>query len=272
MIASPGGSRELAALRQRAYGPDADIQDDPQALQRLNELEELARQPAVLPTLADADPKDASPSDAASTSVPRVETGVSSGAADAPSAEPLAGSRAVGERSGVGGGPATPAGRRPWWRSGPVWAVAAVSLVLGLVLGSAVMWLASPPVDAPDQTLALVGDSTDRSASWIGSLSSWGVDPSSVSKYESFDTLDVWVGETPQQARCLLLSHMGRIFTSSCAARGLEPLLDLTVSEGLPVHWERPMPAGTVIRFIARTDRVDVWVRHSPDSSSNAVP
>ncbi|MFB7892085.1 hypothetical protein ACFC1I_07800 [Microbacterium sp. NPDC056044] len=33
---------ELAALRERAYGRDADILDDPAALARLNELEELA--------------------------------------------------------------------------------------------------------------------------------------------------------------------------------------------------------------------------------------
>lgn len=43
---------ELTALRRRAYGPDADIQHDPDALRRLRELEEAAqpeRPPAVEP-------------------------------------------------------------------------------------------------------------------------------------------------------------------------------------------------------------------------------
>lgn len=35
--------RELSTLRARAYGPDPDIHDDPAALTRLRELEELAR-------------------------------------------------------------------------------------------------------------------------------------------------------------------------------------------------------------------------------------
>ena len=42
---------ELAALRRRAYGPDADIDGDPQALRRLEELENRAREEyAVAPS------------------------------------------------------------------------------------------------------------------------------------------------------------------------------------------------------------------------------
>ncbi len=44
---------ELAALRRRAYGPDADIDGDPQALLRLEELENRARgEYAVMPSAA----------------------------------------------------------------------------------------------------------------------------------------------------------------------------------------------------------------------------
>lgn len=43
MTLDAAGMRELAALRRRAYGPDADIHDDPDALARLVELERLAR-------------------------------------------------------------------------------------------------------------------------------------------------------------------------------------------------------------------------------------
>src|SRR6476469_2850542 len=46
---SPEGSRELADLRKRAYGPDADIDDDPVALRRLLELEALLHVEAPTP-------------------------------------------------------------------------------------------------------------------------------------------------------------------------------------------------------------------------------
>ncbi len=49
MISSHEGSRELAALRRRAYGPDADIQSDPAAVRRLSELEDLARRVPATP-------------------------------------------------------------------------------------------------------------------------------------------------------------------------------------------------------------------------------
>jgi hypothetical protein len=47
---------ELEALRRRAFGPDADIQDDPEALARLIALEELARPRVAIET---AGPRDA---------------------------------------------------------------------------------------------------------------------------------------------------------------------------------------------------------------------
>ncbi len=161
--------------------------------------------------------------------------------------------------------PPKPRGRL---RRAPVWAIAVASLVIGLVVGGAAVSLAERPMsDPPDQTLALRGDSTDLSVAWISNLASWGVQPSSVTTYKPFDTVDVWVGETSLGARCLLLSHRARIFTASCANEGLDPVLDLTVDDTLPVQWDKPMPTGTIVRFIARGDAVDVWVR-SPGSAT----
>ena len=40
---APDEQRELEALRRRAYGPDADIFDDPDALARLTALEDRVR-------------------------------------------------------------------------------------------------------------------------------------------------------------------------------------------------------------------------------------
>lgn len=53
---------ELASLRSRAYGPSADIDRDPDARQRLSELEALARDPVANPRVGtDPSPEPASP-------------------------------------------------------------------------------------------------------------------------------------------------------------------------------------------------------------------
>jgi hypothetical protein len=52
---------ELAALRHRAYGPDADIAADDAALDRLIELEDRARPEAPLPIETEAEPITAAP-------------------------------------------------------------------------------------------------------------------------------------------------------------------------------------------------------------------
>lgn len=65
-------SDELRTLRARAYGPDADIHDDPAALARLHELEERARitaRPAASP--ATSAPAGAITGDAPTELVPR---------------------------------------------------------------------------------------------------------------------------------------------------------------------------------------------------------
>lgn len=62
---------ELRALQLRAYGPDADIHDDPAAVARLQELEQaLAPRPAAREVLAAEPREDRSPEDAAASRPP----------------------------------------------------------------------------------------------------------------------------------------------------------------------------------------------------------
>ena len=67
-------SDELRMLRARAYGPAADILDDPDALARLRELEDRAQTPTPASTAADAVPEpvatDADPVPAATDPAP----------------------------------------------------------------------------------------------------------------------------------------------------------------------------------------------------------
>lgn len=93
---------ELAALRRRAYGPHADIADDPVALARLTELERRPDRKAA-PTAAQP---------ATTSAVPTAPTA----SPDAPVAREA---------------PDVPTPRRPAWHTAMVVAVAAVALVTG---------------------------------------------------------------------------------------------------------------------------------------------
>ena len=243
MISSQEHSGELAALRRRAYGPDADIQSDPVALRRLDELEAEWRRQTVVS-------EDPEPSGS-------VEEAPDPGNGDS---GPMSAARTA----------SSPA--RPWWRTW--WAISAVSLAVGLIIGGAgALQLSSrPPAPAPDVSLGVVSSPADRSEAWTANLSSWGVTPSSVRHYRSFETIDVWAGDTPYDDRCLLLSYEGRIFMAQCAATGLDPVLDLSVDAALPVQLGDTIPYGTMIRFVAHYATVDVWTRQGPVAVTSPDP
>src|SRR4029450_3948501 len=111
---TPERSRELADLRRRAYGPDADIQRDPGALHRLHELEALAREePAAAEAPAPAtQSSDSKPATASATAEPRA-SGLGEQSAPATTKQPAA------DGEGVGSAPPT-LPRRRWWRRIPV--------------------------------------------------------------------------------------------------------------------------------------------------------
>ncbi len=231
-------SRELADLRRRAYGPDADIQGDPEAMRRLHELESEARQPDPA-AAAEPDPDEVRETAAEAASVPE----------------------AIVENDRVEA--ATIATRR-WWRSGVVWSVAGVSLLLGGAIGATALAASTAPADGPDVTLEALPGVDDQGPGWDESLQSWGMEPSSVVQYEAYDTIDVMTAHATSNARCILLLHQGSIFTAACARGGLDPVLDLGVDEGWPIHFEQPLGPEGVLRFMAHADGVDVWARPGP--------
>ena len=231
-------SRELADLRRRAYGPDADIQRDPDAMRRLHELEELARSPdAAVPS---ADEAAAGPASVIA----------SAAAADPDAPPPVHRKNAIG--SAVGGGEAGSCGLSPW----PCLVLAVAGTGAALVLS-----VGAKPDGGPDLTLAVVKDGIDLGSDWAESIYNWGVEPGSIVKYEPYDSIGVWAGHTSTAGRCVLLSFHDRIFTAACATNGLDPVLDLYADDQWPVQLEEPLLPGGVIRFIARPTGVDVWVR-----------
>jgi len=117
-----GEQRELDALRRRAYGPDADIYDDPVAVARLTALEDLVR--------LERAPREHE----ATTTVPDPAT------RPVMSAQP--GPATLSATLGVASGPP----RSPRWHSGLVTGTAAVAILLG-----AAAWTAgqAAPADGP---------------------------------------------------------------------------------------------------------------------------
>lgn len=252
---TPERSRELADLRQRAYGPDADIEGDPDAVRRLSELEALEReQPPAEPVLPSEPASDPQPADQRS----------GAPAQDLDEAEPAA---SIGESADSGD---PPAARPAWWRRVPVWSVAAICLVAGIVIGvgALLLWPKPDTVDTlPDLTLGLASDTVERAPGFAQNLDYWGVQHGSVVAYDSFGSIGVWAARGQEESRCVMLSVEGQIFAASCAAKGLDPVFDFTVHDNLPVTYEgRPLPEGSVVRFIARTGGIDVWVRPSTTS------
>jgi len=117
-----GEQRELDALRRRAYGPDADIYDDPVAVARLTALEDLVR--------LERAPREHE----ATTTVPDPATRPVMSAQPGPAT--LSGTLGV-----ASGSP-----RSPRWHTGPVTGTAAVAVLLG-----AAAWTAgqAAPADGP---------------------------------------------------------------------------------------------------------------------------
>lgn len=244
---------ELADLRRRAYGPDADIHGDPEALRRLEELEQRARPVAAPP----GQPRgEEAPGD--------IEESAAEQASESPDAIVP-----ESDEHGTDEAPATEAPGTavvPWWRRPSIWAVAAVSLVVGGVLSAAaVAWSTPPPLDPPDATLAIRGGG-EVDPGWLASVRSWGVDPDSLARFEEYDVLGVWSGITANDDRCLLLSYRREIFRAACATAGLDPVLDLYADEGWLFTLNEPLLPGGVIRFVAHPESVDVWFRQGTPS------
>ena len=121
---------ELEALRRRAYGPEADIHDDPVALARLQELEERPPGSADRPEPAEPEPLPAETASLAAESTP-------------------AGTAAISEPSTAAS--RAPASGRPSLVRSAVFGAAAV--VVAVVVGSAV-WTSVDPSTAPSPTVS----------------------------------------------------------------------------------------------------------------------
>jgi len=261
---------ELRALRARAYGPDADIGDDPAALARLQQLEagERAAAPTSTPApmVVEDTPDAATP--AASTR-PRVR-----GVADQPTAPDAAGdaappyapeSASFTDRPASGDGiPGAAAGlRHRWWRRHfpLLWAA---SVVAALVLGAALtLWTQSLDVGH----IAVLHEDPD--ADWPTEV--WGGPTDGALAFDSFHGLLVL--SQPQPARgdgdismpCIIVysERNGAIDYASgtCGAGPFPATAAMIVDSSSPADLRDAFALGTSLQFVLDGDEVHVYAK-----------
>ncbi len=231
--------RELAELRSRAYGPDADIDRDADALARLVELEELARADVLEPASVDepaATSRLAGASETTASSAPadKAPTGVIDETVDA---EP---SRIRDET------------RRSWWRRVP-WAYIVGALAVGLIAGLALTTLLPPHPVTTLQRAPIEGAVLD--------FQMYGIQADSPVRYQPFHDLEVWSARTEQGSTCIVVTTAaGEWMAAGCAPEPLDPVADIQFYSGMRPVDGLELPNGSVVRFMLRGDVIEVSV------------
>lgn len=252
--------RELARLRERAYGPDADIGVDPDAARRLAELEELAR-PAA---------------DAAATPLSEAGASPSSGA-QPPAAvgrdrDPLTDSARSAEDDGDAGAPEVSEQeetfrRAPWWKDARLIVTAVAAFVVGVVGGVALPALNTPQ---PDYTAAIDPDApVDPTEAWIQQAQRvLDVVPGSLRQHDQVEGVTMWTGENTVGSRCMIVAWGELWGNGGCTPEGLDPIVDFRADLDIPMPLASTLAEGGIVRFIARGDVVEIWIREPAAESS----
>ena len=242
---------ELQRLRARAYGPDADLADDPAAWARLRDLEEAERRGR-----ADATP-------------PPVEESAPAPADDeAQDIDADRGDDAVTDRPSRR--PVLRRARTLWLWAGSLAVVAAVASAASIAATTFVPVARTAgvaQVDAlrPDPTVA-----TDV-------VRSMGFGSSPVSGYADFYGLTAFAGSTEidsagNRADCLLLmdtadigatgddtSFRGGFRYGACGAGAFPATVEFVVTPELPEAFRQRFPVGSSVQFVREGERVGVF-------------
>ncbi len=239
---------ELAALRARAYAADADIDDDPEALGRLAELEAWHAAGLSAPA-ADV----------------RLESDDSSvigqGAGDSAAGKSAAGDPAA---------PAQPPASRPRVqallrraaRSGAVLFALGAAATACVVLAGAALWgwggpradVTLAPTSAQPQPYVL--RLTDSARQLL-------IDKSTLRTYETYRGVELWSAASVLGNSCLLALEptSDRLLAAGCVPPGADPIIEIY---DVPVYsrdrWHDGLPTGTVVRFIQNDHTVSVWL------------
>ncbi|GAA5195676.1 hypothetical protein [Microbacterium jejuense] len=282
---------ELRALRARAYGPDADIADDPAALARLVELEDLER--AAYAVDPSASPVGAEPVDAVGP-ILRADSAPSGPAPSAPEyagpepappepVAPAAVAAGLGARpatmpplDGAPGtdapavapapedgvpDPASPA-RRPWWRRVPVlWAA---SVVAALLVGAGLAaWMQS--IDSGHVAVL----SVDPDGEWPTEM--WGAQTEGSRIFTPFHGMSVLAqtqdtgvtGQDPVPCLTVFSGTDGNIYYGggACGAGPFPASASLVVGRQAPKELRDAFGEGAALQFVLIGDEVHVYAK-----------
>lgn len=248
---------ELRMLRRRAYGPDADIQTDPAAMDRLRRLEAAAARvspSAIAPSAADPAEEDEPTTDA--TPVP-VDPGVPA-PPDAPQAP-------TGMPSDEGDAADTPERSRLSRRTIWLWAA---SIVVALVVGAGITTL-MPATGAGRVATIAEADLSEWPADVFG-------DPQEGARiFEAYEGLRVLVipnawGSSAAALSCVFVVRSDReggtgavneIVTTGCGAGDFPPTAAFPVNEESPEALRDRFADGTDLRIVLAEDEVHVFAK-----------
>ena len=264
---------ELTELRARAYGPDSDIHDDPAALNRLKDLEELARGPApvsvvpapdagpVLPPKPPLPPVPPLPS--AATPLPDAPTETQQAAAPE---EP-----AATDRSG-----------RKSWSKRRVALTWLASLGVAILVTATVTGFVSRRIQADPLEIAVLG--VDGFAEWPDLFGTYSEDgerqpgaPEGAMVFEAFHGMTAYrmpdgMYSYSTDQRCLVIVESGKVdedsngysgtFFNGCSAGIFPATVEIVVipdpSGQLPDELVDAFPEGTALQFVLDGDEVVV--------------
>lgn len=240
--------RELAELRARAYGPDADIQTDPAALARLWELEatHLPRPPK--PEDDELDVAGASPGGEPVVE-PSATGGHAEGAGPRGDISPDIAASEIPPPSGWRGAASTRGGRAT---------IVAAALATVLAVGYAVGWLVGAH---PDATLRPTADEASNAALSMIHFLDAQPDATTIRGYESYRGIEPWFFENEQGYNCfMLVTPPAYVDGANCVPPGVDLFADMALFSESVAENSEPLPAGSIIRFHYLADRVDVHV------------
>jgi hypothetical protein len=262
---------ELRMLRSRAYGPAPDIHDDPSALSRLQELERLARGPAI-EQLPPRPPLPAAPLPMA-TPLPDLPEASAEAAPPVP-AEPVidaADENPIEE----------PARRRKWTKKRLAIAWLA-SLGVAILVTATVTGFVSRRIQADPREIAVLG--VDAFAEWPGMFGSYTEDgerepgvPEGGMAFQAFHGLSLFRTQNGMFAygsdqTCLLVVESSKIDNDSdsfegfvlngCEAGVFPATVEMVVAEKSPLDLPDELldtfPEGTALQFVLDGDEVIV--------------
>ncbi len=250
----PEEARELAALRQRAYGPHPDIAADAAALARLAALES-ASHPVTVPAPSPRSERPAPATDAA---------------------PPVARDAWVPQEPAAPAPPRvtrTPLRRRlrDAAASAKGWIARRrmVAIAVAFVLVVAIAWggaqLAAPQ---SDRSLGRIPAGVDgERLARQGFLDAAGVTVAEVQRFEAYESLQVWVVLADTGDRCLVIdADRYGVLGFNCTPAGLDPVIDLRVWRGMREQVFGDLPPDSFLRFEHIGSRVHVWVRAPLDA------